>query len=54
MDAFRHFIGDGAKMLVTRVLPKEARNETLIEECRKDFETIYRECWKRQDRKSVV
>ena len=34
-------------MLMTRVLPEEARNETLIEESRKDFETIYRECWNR-------
>ena len=47
VDAFRYFVGDGAKMLMTRVLPEEARNETLIEECRKDFETIYRECWNR-------
>ena len=45
--ASRYFVGDGAKMLVTRVLPEEARNETLIEECRKDFETLYRECWNR-------
>ena len=48
VDAFRYFVGDGAKMLITRVLPEEVRNETLIEECRKDFETIYRECWNRQ------
>jgi len=48
VDAFRYFVGDGAKMLMTRVLPEEARNETLIEECRKDFETRYRECWNRQ------
>ena len=48
VDAFRYFLGDGAKMLMTRVLPEEARHETLIEECRKDFETIYRECWRRK------
>ena len=48
VDAFRYFIGEGAKMLVTRALPEEARKETLIEECRKDFETTYRECWNRQ------
>ena len=48
VDEFRYFVGDGAKMLMSRVLPAEDRNETLIEECRKDFETIYRECWKRQ------
>ena len=48
VDEFRHFVGDGAKMLMIRALPEEARNETLIGECRKDFETIYRECWNRQ------
>ena len=48
VDAFRYFVGDGAKMLMTRALPQEARNETLIEECRKDFEIIYHECWNRQ------
>mgnify|MGYP001498210637 CR=1 FL=1 len=48
VDAFRYFVGDGSKMLMTRVLPEEARHETLIEECRKDFETIYRECWRRK------
>jgi len=48
VDAFRYFVGDGAKMLMKRVLPEEVRNETLIDECRKDFETMYRECWNRQ------
>jgi len=48
VDAFRYFVGDGAKMLMTRVLPEEARNESLIEDCRQDFETSYRECWNEQ------
>ena len=47
-DAYRYFVGDGAKMLMTRVLPEEVRNESLIEECRQDFETAYRECWDEQ------
>ena len=47
-DAYRYFVGDGAKMLMTRVLPEEIRNESLIEECRQDFETAYRECWDEQ------
>ena len=47
VDEFRYFVGDGAKMLMTRVLPEEDRKETLIEECRKEFETIYREYWDR-------
>ncbi len=45
VDAFRYFVGDGAKMLITRALPEEVRKEPLIEECRQDFETAYRECW---------
>ncbi|MED5435662.1 MAG: HAD hydrolase-like protein, partial [SAR324 cluster bacterium] len=47
-EAYRYFVGDGAKMLMTRVLPEEARKETLIEECRQDFETAYRDCWNEQ------
>jgi len=48
VDAFRYFVGDGAKMLMTRVLPEEVRNESLIEDCRQDFEIAYRECWNEQ------
>ena len=48
VDAFRYFVGDGAKMLMTRVLPKEVRNDSLIEECRQDFEEAYRDCWNEQ------
>ncbi len=48
VDAFCYFVGDGAKMLMTRVLPEEVRNESLIEDCRQDFETSYRECWNEQ------
>ena len=46
--AFRYFVGDGAKMLMTRVIPEEVRNESLIEECRQDFEATYREYWDEQ------
>lgn len=48
MDAFRFFVGDGAKMLMTRALPKEVRHESFIEECRQDFEAAYRDCWNEQ------
>ena len=48
--AYRYFVGDGSKMLMTRALPEEVRNESFIEECRQDFEAIYRECW---DEKTV-
>ena len=47
-EAYRYFVGEGAKVLMTRVLPEEVRNETLIEECRQDFETTYLECWDEQ------
>ena len=46
--AYRYFVGEGAKMLITRVLPEEARSESLIEECRQDFEATFRECWDEQ------
>jgi len=46
--AYRYFVGEGAKMLMTRVLPEEVRSESLIEECRQDFEATYRECWDEQ------
>jgi len=48
MDAFRFFLGDGAKMLMSRALPEEARDESLIEECRQDFEATYHDCWNNQ------
>ena len=47
-DAFRYFVGDGVKTLMTRALPKEARKTSLIEECKKDFETAYREYFNEQ------
>lgn len=33
VEAYRYFIGDGAKMLVTKVLPKEQRTTEMIEHC---------------------
>ena len=48
LDSFRYFVGDGARMMMTRVLPEELRNESLIEECRQDFEEAYRDCWNEQ------
>ena len=43
--SFRSFIGDGVEILITRALPPEARKKYIIEECKTDFEKIYRECW---------
>ena len=45
---YRYFVGEGAKMLMTRVLPEEVRSKSLIEECQQDFEATYRECWDEQ------
>jgi phosphoglycolate phosphatase len=46
LDAYRYFIGDGAAMLVTRVLPEEARNEELIQTCLAEFRQDYGENWR--------
>ena len=43
-SSYRYFVGEGSKMLMTRVLPEEVRSESLIEECRQDFEATYSEC----------
>ena len=42
-NAFRYFVGDGVEMLISRALPEEMRKASLIEECKQDFETAYRE-----------
>jgi len=41
VDVYRYFIGDGVKMLVTRALPKEQRNETVIDACVAEFREDY-------------
>ena len=45
VEAFRYFAGDGAKMMLTRALPEEAREKSIIEECKQDFEAAYRKCY---------
>ena len=37
ISTYRQFVGDGAKILITRALPKEHRNDKLIDACLKEF-----------------
>jgi len=37
IDAYRFFVGDGARMLITRALPHQARDENIINACLKGF-----------------
>lgn len=43
IDQYRHFIGDGAKMLITRALPEDHRKEATISTCLESFLDIYHE-----------
>ncbi|MBW1897959.1 MAG: HAD family hydrolase [Deltaproteobacteria bacterium] len=42
ISSYDQFIGEGVKVLFTRALPKEKRNEDLIDICLKDFVEDYR------------
>jgi phosphoglycolate phosphatase len=50
LDAYRFFIGDGWKMLVSRALPEAHCSEQLIAECVERSRKIYRDNWNRQTR----
>ncbi len=45
VDAYRHFIGDGAAMLVRRALPEEARRDDVIARCVAAFGREYERSW---------
>jgi len=45
MDAYRHFIGDGVAMLVTRALPEEKRNDDSISVYSEAFRQEYSKNW---------
>ncbi len=45
VDAYRHFIGDGVTMLISRALPPEKRHEEIIEDCVKSFRDYYSRNW---------
>lgn len=50
IDAYKYFIGNGWKMLVTRALPETHRSEQLIAECVTRSRKIYQDNWNRQTR----
>ena len=44
-DAYRHFVGDGVNILLTRVLPEKKQNEEVVAECVKAFREAYGHYW---------
>jgi len=51
LDRYRYFIGDGATMLITRVLPKQERNNGVIQACVDAFQKDYSRNWKVKTRR---
>ena len=45
LDAYRYFVGDGARTLFERVLPENQRSEAMLERCLLDFRDDYGENW---------
>ncbi len=45
VDAYRYFVGDGIRILMSRVLPEERRDEDTIEECVWSFREVYSDNW---------
>ncbi len=46
VDRYRYFVGDGAKILVERVLPPDkASDKRYLERCLKDFLALYAQNW---------
>ena len=52
IDAYKYFIGNGWKMLVTRALPETHRSKELIAECVTKSRKIYRDNWNRHTRRA--
>lgn len=50
VDAYRFFIGDGWRMLVSRALPEDQRSDERIEFCSARSREIYHENWNRKTR----
>jgi len=44
-DAYRYFVGDGAKMLIKRALPETHRDNKYIEKCLNIFKKEYEKNW---------
>ena len=47
-EAYRDFIGDGIRMIVTRALPEASRSEKMVDACLKRALEIYWENWNRK------
>jgi phosphoglycolate phosphatase len=45
LDAYRYFVGDGARTLFERVLPEHHRSEPMIETCLEEFREDYGRNW---------
>jgi len=45
MDAYRYFVGDGIRMLITRALPADRQDESLIQICTEEFNREYAQSW---------
>lgn len=45
VDAYRYFVGDGARTLFERVLPEHDRSEELLEICLEEFREDYGQNW---------
>ena len=45
IDAYRHLVGDGVPMLITRALPEDRRSEDIIHACAQEFREDYRQNW---------
>ena len=45
IDAYRYFVGNGARKLVARVLPETRRDQETIERCLTGFRADYAEHW---------
>jgi len=50
VNLFRHFVGDGARTLVERILPEEARRPDVIDRCLLRYGAIYGRRWDEQSR----
>jgi phosphoglycolate phosphatase len=44
-EAYRFFVGDGARMLIKRALPENQREEKNIEKCLDEFKKEYQQNW---------
>ncbi|NJN93606.1 MAG: HAD family hydrolase [Anaerolineales bacterium] len=45
LEAYRYFVGEGARLLVTRTLPENRRDEATIEACLAEFRADYDQNW---------